>query len=404
VGELGVRHTERFQIEKVVFLSFPAGEIHFRLCRYCFDRYANRYCWGRVRESDSGALHIEWYDSILFPATATSYESYLLKIFLSHLFRMKYKEVYSKVLDVSFALRDILGAESVFGSREVFVGICGINTPDWCATDLACIYNGYVTVPIHHILDQNAIDFIVRDSGIQIVFCNEKNVDQFRKAARRSRNPGTKLKYIIQFEALKQEPEPSKRVKILSLVDLEAQAHALPDRFESKHKWYKWDPDETFTLIYTSGSTGFPKGVIHTHSSWRNSCGWGIATAQFVVVDVSFAPLAHTTPRRAFHVDIRRGGRIVFCRPDVSSTSEPFETNILNLLTNHPIGRTRNFRGSRRYSANDAQVRRWRLKHLPPSTSSKRLISVIGFSGDPVGGPVPPKVLKLLKELDGFKH
>lgn len=239
-------------------------------------------------------------------------------------------------MDISFALRDVLEVEAYFpgpktlAQPNVFVGLCGLNSPDWCCSDLACTYNGYVTVPIHHILDQASIDFIVRDSGISVVLCSAKNVDQFRKAARRSRNPGTKLQVIIQFEPLAadsstsandgEERNKAKRVKLYSLGDLEVQARNLETRHTFAHSWYKWHPDETFTLIYTSGSTGFPKGVIHTHFSWRNSCGFGIPSAQFVAVDVSFAPLAHTTPRRAVHVDIRRGGRLVFCRPDVSST------------------------------------------------------------------------------------
>lgn len=222
-------------------------------------------------------------------------------------------------MDISFALRDTVGLE-----RGTFVGLCGINSVEWASADLACIYNGYVTVPIHHILDQDAIDFIVRDSGITVVLCSAKNVDQFRKAARRSRNPGTKLQLIIQFEDIvptsgAETEAKAKRVKISSMVQLMNQARHLPDRFESQHSYYVWNPVETFTLIYTSGSTGFPKGVIHTHSSWRTSCGFGMAASQFTVIDVSFAPLAHTTPRRAIHVDLRRGGRMVFCRPDVSS-------------------------------------------------------------------------------------
>jgi len=123
-----------------------------------------------------------------------------------------------------------------------------------------------------------------------------------------------------------------------------AKLHSNPThRFTLCHVWsfVDWLIDwlclsfVAVTIVYTSGSTGKPKGVVHTEASWLVTLNGGFQNrASILIVDFSFAPLAHTTPRRSLHLTILRGGRAVFSRGvrrEINLVTRPG----LNLTTGH---------------------------------------------------------------------
>jgi long-subunit acyl-CoA synthetase (AMP-forming) len=44
------------------------------------------------------------------------------------------------------------------------VGLCSNNRLEWLIADLACIFNGYVVVPIHHVLGMNIVHILCTQS------------------------------------------------------------------------------------------------------------------------------------------------------------------------------------------------------------------------------------------------
>ncbi len=51
-----------------------------------------------------------------------------------------------------------LAAELIDSSQRSFVGICSSNRTEWAATDIACSFYSFVSVPLHHRLGAHSCD------------------------------------------------------------------------------------------------------------------------------------------------------------------------------------------------------------------------------------------------------
>jgi long-chain acyl-CoA synthetase len=89
-------------------------------------------------------------------------------------------------------------------------------------------------------------------------------------------------------------------------------------------------PEDVLELVYTSGTTGEPKGVIHTHASWRHAAQCVIEMLDLSQRDVhlSFLPLAHIFEQGNHFGVLSSGGSIAY--------AESLETIPQNLLEVRP--------------------------------------------------------------------
>jgi len=190
--------------------------------------------------------------------------------------------------------RDVAGVASALRGWGISQGdriaILSENRPEWTIADFATLLLGAVVVPIYATLTAEQTAYILRDSGVRVVFVSTEK--QLQKVlATLDRTPVEKVVVMDAVETTRaahmyrlmqngpQERDPQ----------LDAAAHAI-------------GPEALATIIYTSGTTGIPKGVMLTHGNMASNIfcslqGFGVGPGE---ISISFLPLSHVTAR---HVD-----------------------------------------------------------------------------------------------------
>jgi long-chain acyl-CoA synthetase len=170
------------------------------------------------------------------------------------------------------------------------VGILSENRPEWTIADFASLLLGAVTVPIYATLTGEQTAYILRDSGVRVVFVStEKQLQKVLAILNQ-----TPVERVIVMDAvqtisatqmyrLMQDGPPERDAQ------LDATARAI-------------GPDDLATIIYTSGTTGIPKGAMLTHGNMASNIacslqGFDVHPGE---ISISFLPLSHVTAR---HVD-----------------------------------------------------------------------------------------------------
>ena len=122
------------------------------------------------------------------------------------------------------------------------VAILAGNSPEWVVACLAVIQTGGVAVPLDVQLAANALNQVLKDSGVRLVFTTSGNLQRLRTV---SSDP--RLTPIL----LDSEPSDPRGWHCM----LGAGSVGWPEPA----------PEETATLFYTSGTTGSSKGVPLSH-------------------------------------------------------------------------------------------------------------------------------------------
>ena len=144
----------------------------------------------------------------------------------------------STYADLDGMARGVAGALAARGFRRGDrIAILSANRTEFIAAYYGIMRAGFVAVPINYRFPSDTIDFIARDAGVRLVFCDP---------ARRPQCP-TGLP-VVCFGADGAE-------SFAGFLDPGA-FDALPAQ-----------PDEPAMYLYTSGSTGIPKGVVLSHQS-----------------------------------------------------------------------------------------------------------------------------------------
>ncbi|MBE9536768.1 MAG: long-chain fatty acid--CoA ligase [Proteobacteria bacterium] len=183
------------------------------------------------------------------------------------------------------------------------VAILSENCPEWAIADLAALSIGAVTVPIYFTNSAEQVEFILKDSGVSIVFVS--NEDQYRKLAGNEKNI---LNSIVLFNP-SGIPEGE---DIAAFSDIKASS--FEDGFIERHI-AELRPDDTASILYTSGTTGLPKGVILTHGNLLSN----VRDCKSIVdirendLFLSFLPLSHAFERTVgYYVPLLSGSTIAY--------------------------------------------------------------------------------------------
>ncbi len=190
---------------------------------------------------------------------------------------------------LSAALQD-LGVQK--GDR---IGLLSETRPEWAFADLAILSAAGVTVPVYSTLPPAQIEYLIKDSGMEIIFVS--GITTLQKILEiRDRVP--QLRRVIVMDAPQSLPD-----QVVSLTQLVAQGKSVqqknPGMVRERAALVK--PDDIFTIVYTSGTTGMPKGVMLTHSNVISNIEAVLQFFQFCVDDraLSFLPLSHIFERMA---------------------------------------------------------------------------------------------------------
>jgi fatty-acyl-CoA synthase len=179
------------------------------------------------------------------------------------------------------------------------------NCPQFMVAFYAVLRADAVVVPVNPMNVTNELEYMLQDSGADVVFVAQERFDQVRPLLR---NDGSKprskpLRAIVSAysdylitptdltvpDFVKAAREPVSGPGVIAFAD--ALALALEPAAHSA------TPDDLCVMPYTSGTTGHPKGCMHTHRSVMATTvagpQWQRAFADEVVLTV--LPLFHVT-------------------------------------------------------------------------------------------------------------
>ena len=174
-----------------------------------------------------------------------------------------------------------------------YVGICAANRPEWVMTDLACILQHVISVPIHYQLSDREMAFIINNTRVSLVVCDGERLEK----CVRLRSTCPTLRHVVCMDSFDdmstvEEYEPSK------------------------------NDDDCITVVYTSGSSGRTKGVMLSEQAFRAMFPLQEASASDERVTFCYRPLAWITDRKATIATFLRGGCTGFSTGDTSRLME----------------------------------------------------------------------------------
>lgn len=183
------------------------------------------------------------------------------------------------------------------------IALMSANCPEWTLTDAGCQFSGVVDVPVYTTLNAHQVEYILRDSGAQVLFLQNKD---FLNNLQAIQPQLQQLKKLVFFCSDEVETENA-----MSLAELESIGAKLkteqPGLINELTATVK--ADDIATLIYTSGTTGEPKGVMLAHSNIISNVLDASERYDFSLKDtpLSVLPLCHIFERTGMYLYIWHG-------------------------------------------------------------------------------------------------
>jgi long-chain acyl-CoA synthetase len=198
------------------------------------------------------------------------------------------------------------------------IGLLAENRPEWAYTDLGILSAGAITVPIYGTLPAVQIEYIIKDSQMQIVFVsNETQLNKFLEI--RSNLP--QVKKIVVFDPPAGLPDG---VTAFSSVVTEGKEALKKNPSMVRDRAATVQPDDVFSIIYTSGTTGEPKGVMLTNRNVISNVQavYDLFTFQKNDVSLSFLPLSHIFERMAGYYTMLYSGCTIAYAENIESLAK----------------------------------------------------------------------------------
>ncbi|MEN8149596.1 MAG: long-chain fatty acid--CoA ligase [Planctomycetota bacterium] len=191
------------------------------------------------------------------------------------------------------------------------VGIFSYNRPEWAIADLAVHAIGGIVVPLYHTLTEDTVAYILRDSGMKLLFVEN---DELLRIVTAARDQTPELGRIVAFDPVADD-------------DVAQWPDFLGDVGEAEDPAPATTTDDVATIVYTSGTTGEPKGVMLTHGNIMFNVE--VLREQYEVtpddVYVSYLPLAHIFERTCGYYLVLLSGATIAYAQSVTTVVEDIQ-------------------------------------------------------------------------------
>lgn len=172
------------------------------------------------------------------------------------------------------------------------ITVFSVNDPYVLITDFAAFANRAIPVSIYATSSPEQVDYIVRDSGAEVLFVGTE--DQYHIARRVARNLPS-LRQIITYDNVTRDADDTTTLTFEQLLKL-GEAATAKCREEVARRSAAAQPDDVATLLYTSGTTGEPKGAILPHSCFNAALEMHrvhLTSLTDADTSICFLPLSH---------------------------------------------------------------------------------------------------------------
>jgi long-chain acyl-CoA synthetase len=262
------------------------------------------------------------------------------------------------------------------------VAILSENRPEWSIADFASLLLGAVTVPVYSTLTDQQTAYILRDSGVRVIFLSSDK--QLAKVL--AIRDQTALEKIVVMDA----------VETAHAFQMERLMKEGPTErdFAIERLARTITPDDLATIIYTSGTTGTPKGAMLSHGNLTSNIACSLQGFAVKPDDlmISFLPLSHVTARHVDFAMLYHGVTLAYCPAidqlpralqEVKPTVFVAVPRVYEKIYNQVEQKTKSFPKSAIYRWALSVGRRHRHETLAgrtPSTLSWRLADRLVFS------------------------
>lgn len=167
------------------------------------------------------------------------------------------------------------------GFGKAFIACCANNRYEWIVTYLTVLKSAGVFVPIDRELPLAEIQYLLNDSGSEVVFYSEKYESYFIE----HRDEMPNVKFFIGFDREEDEGD------FLSYQKMTRRGANLDP---AEYRALESDPHALKDLVYTSGTTGKAKGVMLSEHNLCSSIYYGLMVSTIYTVGLSVLPFNHT--------------------------------------------------------------------------------------------------------------
>jgi len=228
---------------------------------------------------------------------------------------LTYKECWAKAQAIGSAMRNMdlapataedgLGSDSngadetkaEDGSGMRLVGVFSKNRYEWVIVEQACNAYSGVVVPLYDTLGEDAVTYVLNQTGLRTVFCSSAESPKLLVAKKDHATELAAFTTIVQFEDVtdaQRTEYADAGLTLRSFTELLDNGRANPVPVEPP------TVDDVATFCYTSGTTGNPKGAMLTHGNIVADTAAAVRAG--VVLDasdrhLSYLPLAHMFER-----------------------------------------------------------------------------------------------------------